>query len=83
MGKLAEIVGKRSENLTGDMTVETPSGNQQLKTAYSQQNGKHANSASEINRNEVPARYQRYVREYMEQVGKTVQPNKGAAATAK
>jgi len=70
MGKLAEIVGKRSANLTGDMTVETPSGKQQLKTAYSQQMGHHSDSGGEINRNEIPMMYQQYVREYMEQARK-------------
>ena len=71
MGKLAEVLGKRSANLTGDMSVETPSGNQQLKTEYSNRQGSHVGSTGEINRNEVPARYRDYLREYMEQVRKT------------
>jgi hypothetical protein len=58
MGKLAEIIGKRSANLTGDMTVETASGNQQLKTEYSQRMGRHADLGGEINRNEIPVIYQ-------------------------
>jgi hypothetical protein len=70
MGKLAEIIGKRSANLTGDMTVETPSGKQQLSTAYSQQVGRHTDSGGEIHHNEIPMMYQQYVREYMEQVRK-------------
>lgn len=78
MGKLAEILGKRSANLTGEMTVENPSGNQQLKTAYSQQKGKHTNSSVEINRNEVPARYRKYVQDYMEQIQRA--QDSGAAA---
>lgn len=74
MGKLAEIIGKRSADLTGDMSVETPSGNQQLKTAYSQHQGKHSDASGEINSNEVPLRYQQYVRQYMEAVRKTNPP---------
>ena len=70
MGKLAEVLGKRSAELTGDMSVETPSGNQQLKTEYSNRLSRHSDSSGEINRNEVPARYREYVREYMEQVHK-------------
>lgn len=70
MGKLAEVIGKRSANLTGDVTVETPSGKQQLKTAYSQQVGQHSDSGGEIHHNEIPLMYQPYVREYMEQVRK-------------
>ncbi len=70
MGKLAEIIGKRSANLTGDMMVETPSGNQQLKTAYSQRLGQHADLGGEINRDEIPLADRQYIREYMELVHK-------------
>ena len=70
MGKLAEIIGKRSASLTGDMTVETPSGKQQLKTAYSQKVGRHSDSGGEINRDDIPLADQQYVREYMEMVRK-------------
>ncbi len=70
MGKLDEIIGKRSSTLTGDMTVETHSGNQQLQTKYSGRTGYHADLGGEIDRNEVPVALQRYVREYMEQVRK-------------
>jgi hypothetical protein len=76
MGKLAEIIGKRSANVTGDMMVETPSGKQQLKTAYTQKLGRHSDSGGEINRDEIPLADQQYVREYMELVrkqGKTAQ----------
>jgi hypothetical protein len=70
MGKLAEIIGKRSANLTGEVMVEVPNGKQQLQTKYSQKVGKHADMGGEINRDEVPLIYQQYVREYMEQVHK-------------
>lgn len=70
MGKLAEIIGKRSADLTGDMTVETPSGKQQLKTEYSEHMGHHADLGGEINRDEIPLIYQQYVRDYMEAVRK-------------
>jgi hypothetical protein len=72
MGKLAEIIGKRSASVTGDMMVENPSGKQQLKTEYSQRMGHHADLGGEINRDEIPLMYQQYVREYMEQVRKPV-----------
>lgn len=68
MGKLAEIIGKRSANLTGDISVETPSGKEVLKTAYTQKMGRHADSGGEINRDEIPLEYQQYVREYMERI---------------
>lgn len=70
LGKLAEIIGKRSATVTGDVTLETPSGKQQLKTQYSKQIGRHSDLGGEINRDEIPLIYQQYVREYMEQVRK-------------
>jgi hypothetical protein len=70
MGKLAEIFGKRSAVVSGEVMVETPSGKQQLKTDYSQRMGNHSDLGGEINRDEVPLIYQQYVREYMEQVRK-------------
>jgi len=70
MGKLAEIIGKRSASLTGDMTVETSSTNQQLKTQYSGRIGHHADLGGEINRDEIPVIYRDYVREYMQLVHK-------------
>lgn len=70
MGKLAEIFGKRSAVVSGEVMVETPSGKQQLKTDYSQRIGHHSDLGGEINRDEVPLIYREYVREYMEQVRK-------------
>ena len=68
MGKLAEIIGKRSASVTGDMVVENPSGKQGLKTDYSRRMGQHADLGGEINRDEIPLMYQQYVREYMQQI---------------
>ncbi len=68
MGKLAEIIGKRSANLTGDITVETSSSNQQLKTQYSGRIGRHADLGGEINHDEIPVMYRDYVRKYMQLV---------------
>jgi hypothetical protein len=76
MGKLAEIIGKRSASLTGDMQIE-PSGKQRLQTDYTHQTAQHADLGGEINRDEVPVEDQEYVREYMELVRK-----KPAKATA-
>lgn len=75
IGKLEEIIGKRSANLTGDMTVETRSSRQQLQTQYSGRVGHHADLGGEIDRNEVPMALQKYVREYMEQVRKQADAN--------
>jgi hypothetical protein len=68
MGKLEEIIGKRSATLTGELTVETRSSEQQLQTQYSGRVGHHSDSGGLIQRDEVPLALQNYVREYMEQV---------------
>lgn len=71
MGKISEIIGRRSQNLTGDVMVEVNSGKQQLRTAYSQQNANHAEAGGTINRDEIPLAYQRYVQQYFEEIRKT------------
>jgi hypothetical protein len=68
MGKLAEIIGKRSQDVSGEAMVETPSGKQRLKTGYTGEVGQHSDKGGEIDRDEVPLEFQQYVREYMERV---------------
>jgi len=80
MGKLAEIIGKRSATATGDVMVENPSGKQRLQTNYSQRLGQHSDLGGEINRDEVPLAYQQYVREYMSQVRRQAKRHKPSPA---
>ncbi len=82
MGKISEIIGKRSQNLTGEVMVEVTSSNQQLKTAYSQQSASHTEAGGEISRDEVPLAYQRYVQQYFEEVRKTPPPPKATTPAA-
>lgn len=71
MGKISEIFGKRSQNLTGEVMVEVPAAKQQkLRTAYSQQEAMHGEAGGEIHRDEIPLAYQRYVEQYFEQIHK-------------
>ena len=70
MGKISEIIGKRSANVSGEVTVEVQNSSQQLKTGWVQQTAEHANSGGEINRDEVPVELQAYVQQYFEQVRK-------------
>ena len=75
LGKLSEIIGKRSEKQTGELMVEVSSGkNQQLRTAYSTRGGQHTDSGGEIHRDQVPLLYQQYVQSYFEQLRKTGNP---------
>ena len=70
MGKISEIIGKRAQNVSGEVMVEVASGKQQLKTQYSQRKADHAEAGSEINRDEVPLAYQQYVQQYFEEIRK-------------
>jgi hypothetical protein len=76
MGKISEIIGKRTANVSGEVTVEVQNSTQQLKTAWVQQKASHGNTGGEINRDEVPVEYQTYVQQYFEQVRKQDAPKK-------
>ena len=70
MGKLSEVIGKRSANVTGEMTVEVQSGTQQLKTGYSMRNAQHSATGGDLNRDEVPLDLQPYVSGYFDEIRK-------------
>lgn len=70
MGKISEIIGKRSANVSGEVMMEVQSSQQQLKTAYSQQNARHMDTGGDISRDEVPVVFQEFVQQYFEQVRK-------------
>jgi hypothetical protein len=70
MGKISEIIGKRAQNVSGEVMVEVASGKQTLKTQYSQRKAEHVEAGSEINRDEVPLAYQQYVQQYFEEIRK-------------
>jgi hypothetical protein len=74
MGKISELIGKRSAALTGESTVEVQNTSQQLHTAYVQRGAEHAQSGAEINRDEIPVALQPYVEQYFNQLRKTAQP---------
>lgn len=70
MGKISEIFGKRAQQITGEMTIEVPSGKQQLKTAYTDRQAAHTGAGAEVNRDEIPLAYQSYIQRYFEEVRK-------------
>ena len=74
MGKISEIIGKRSASVTGEITIEVPSSQQQLHTPYSQTAVTHTDSGGEISRDEVPVIFQQYVQQYFEQIRKQPAP---------
>lgn len=70
MGKISEILGKRSQNVTGEVMVEVGSSKQQLKTPWAQRQATHVEAGSEIHRDEVPLIYQQFVEQYFEEIHK-------------
>jgi hypothetical protein len=71
MGKLSELIGKRSMNLQGEMMVEVENTrNPQLRTPYLNRSATHGEAGGDLSRDEVPLRHQEFVRRYYEQVRK-------------
>jgi hypothetical protein len=69
MGKLSELLTKRSNEVKGEMMVEvTNTRNQQARTPYTGKQGAHKDTGGEINRDEVPLHLQHYVQKYYESV---------------
>lgn len=79
MGKISELLGKRSQNVQGEMMVEVGQTKQQLKTQWSSKTASHSDAGGEIHRDEVPLMYQEYVEQYFEEIRK----NQGSTAAAK
>jgi len=74
MGKISEILGKRSANVTGEATVEVQTTSQQLHTPYAQRSTEHTQGGAQISRDEIPVSLQPYVQQYFEQVRKQAAP---------
>lgn len=78
MGKISELIGKRSAAVTGEATVEVQTTSQQLHTAYVKSGAEHSQTGAEIDRDEIPVALQPYVQQYFDQLRK--QPAAPAAA---
>jgi hypothetical protein len=84
LGKLSEILGKRSEKLTGEIMVEVNSSRQQpLKTQYTTTRSAHSDAGGEIHRDEVPLVHQEFVKQYFEEIRKAPPPKTPPAAGAR
>jgi hypothetical protein len=70
MGKITEILGKRSAQITGEVMVEVGSSKQQLKTPLASSDAKHTEAGGELHRDEVPLLYQPFVQQYFEEIRK-------------
>ena len=74
MGKVSELLGQRSQSLTGEVMVEVGQTQQQLKTALTQQKAGHTDAGGEIHRDQVPLAYQTFVERYFQEVRKGTEP---------
>ena len=70
MGKLSEILGRRAENIKGEVLIEVSSGDQSLQTPYSERAASHREAGGQIHRDEVPLVYHEYLQRYFERVRK-------------
>src|SRR5690348_15856329 len=80
MGQITEVLGKRSQNVTGEVLIEVGNGKQPLKTPFAQRDANHTEAGSEIHRDEIPLAYQEFVQQYFEQVRKPAPGAKPAAS---
>ena len=82
MGKISQILGQRSAQITGEVTVEVGNTKQQLKTPWASSQAAHHDVGGEVPRDEVPLIYQEFVRQYFEEVHKPL-PQAAKPAPAK
>jgi hypothetical protein len=75
MGKLSVLLGKRSENITGEFTAEATPGPQRLTTAYERRGVQHTTVQATAERDDVSLASQEYVQRYFELVRKSGAPS--------
>jgi hypothetical protein len=71
MGKISEVLGKRSATVTGEMMIEVDTTKQTLKTPWADRQAGHTEAGGEIHREEVPLIFQPFVERYFEEIRKT------------
>jgi hypothetical protein len=82
MGKLSVLLGKRSENITGEFTAEATPGPQRLTTAYERRGAEHTAVQATAQRDDVSLASQEYVQKYFELVRKSGAPSRRPERTA-
>ncbi len=66
MGKIAEILGRRAEQVKGEMKMEVQAQKEQtLSTDLRDVRATHRDTGGDLSRDEVPLRLQNYVKEYL------------------
>lgn len=70
-GELEELYMQRAENIKGDVTIETRLAEQNASVPYNQRSTTHADRGGAISRDEVPAAYRTYIKNYFEALRKS------------
>jgi hypothetical protein len=80
MNKISELIGRRAENVSGDMQVKTSSKFNRLQTAYTGQEAAEANAdAGDLSREQISIESQAYVKRYFLQLHKGRAKSSGAS----
>lgn len=70
-GELEELYMQRAEEIKGDVTIETRLAEQNASVPYNQRSTSHADRGGAISRDEVPAAYRTYIKNYFEALRKS------------
>lgn len=68
MGKIGQIIGRRSEDVAGEVTIEVSSGNARVTAPDLNLNAQHANVSGDVHRDLVSLPDQVYVQRYFEEI---------------
>ena len=66
LGALEELYMERAEGMKGDVTIETRLAEQSANVPYNERSVAHADGGGAISRDEIPAAYRTYIRNYFE-----------------
>lgn len=70
-GELEELYMQRAENIKGDVTIETRLAEQDASVPYNQRSTSHADRGGAISRDEIPAAFRTYIKNYFEALRKS------------
>lgn len=66
LGALEELYMERAENMKGEVTIETRLAEQSASVPYNQRSTTHSDRGGAVSRDEIPAPYRTYIRNYFE-----------------
>ena len=65
-GELEDLYMQRAERMKGDVTIETRLAEQSASVPYNQRLTSHTDTGSAISRDEIPAAFRTYIKNYFE-----------------